>query len=178
MLSALSSACDFKSHDCKQCGPRSDCSSGSSLIRVHTVCLYAKIGLSLHKNIQQTTFSDAGFLGILRVNLAGNVICKSSMHFTVISDFSLHPGDLYPYTRKPLFLIVDSDNSSAFQHFPNLFGQPVVCLLSPEQVPSNIPGTMFLKVRAQLFKTNDVVSKRKTFIIEYGIYPNIFADKM
>lgn len=28
---------------------------------------------------------------------------------------SLHPGDLYPYTRKPLFLICDSDNSSAFQ---------------------------------------------------------------
>lgn len=51
----------------------------------------------------------------------------------------LHPGDLYPYTRKPLFIIIDSDNSSAFQHFPNLFGQPVVCLLSPDQVPSNIP---------------------------------------
>ncbi|XP_025112792.1 protein SCAI-like isoform X2 [Pomacea canaliculata] len=50
----------------------------------------------------------------------------------------LHPGDLYPYTRKPLFLIVDSDNSSAFQNFPNLFGQPLVCLLSPDQVPSNM----------------------------------------
>ncbi|XP_060600178.1 protein SCAI-like [Ruditapes philippinarum] len=50
----------------------------------------------------------------------------------------LHPGDLYPYTRKPLFILVDSDNSSAFQHFPNLFGQPVVCLLSPEQVPTTM----------------------------------------
>ncbi|XP_059146296.1 protein SCAI-like [Physella acuta] len=47
----------------------------------------------------------------------------------------LHPGDLYPYTRKPLFLIIDSSNSSAFQNFPNMFGQPLVCLLSPEQVP-------------------------------------------
>ncbi|XP_012944072.1 protein SCAI [Aplysia californica] len=47
----------------------------------------------------------------------------------------LHPGDLYPYTRKPLFLIIDSSNSSAFQNFPNVFGQPLVCLLSPEQVP-------------------------------------------
>lgn len=27
---------------------------------------------------------------------------------------SLHPGDLYPFLRKPLFLIVDSDNSSVF----------------------------------------------------------------
>ncbi|XP_070182651.1 protein SCAI-like isoform X2 [Littorina saxatilis] len=50
----------------------------------------------------------------------------------------LHPGDLYPYTRKPLFLIVDSSNSSAFQNVPNLFGQPLVCLLSPEQVPATM----------------------------------------
>lgn len=47
----------------------------------------------------------------------------------------LHPGDLYPYTRKPLFVVVDSDNSSSFQNIPNLFGQPVVCLLSPERAP-------------------------------------------
>ena len=33
--------------------------------------------------------------------------------------------------------------------------------------------------RAQLFKTNDVVSQRivKTLIIKYGIYANIFAEK-
>ena len=48
--SALPSACDFKSHFYKQCGPRSDCSSRSSLIRVHTVCLYVKIGL---KSLQE-----------------------------------------------------------------------------------------------------------------------------
>jgi len=50
----------------------------------------------------------------------------------------LHPGDLYPYTRKPLFLIIDSDNSSSFRHWPNLFGQPLVCLLSAEQVPTTM----------------------------------------
>ena len=42
------------SHFCKQCGPRSDC-SGSSLIRVHTVCLYAKIGL---KSLQEYSADD------------------------------------------------------------------------------------------------------------------------
>ena len=33
--------------------------------------------------------------------------------------------------------------------------------------------------RAQLFKTNDVISERivKTLIIKYGIYANIFAEK-
>ncbi|KAK3788203.1 hypothetical protein RRG08_041209, partial [Elysia crispata] len=60
----------------------------------------------------------------------------------------LHPGDLYPYTRKPLFLIIDSSNSSAFQNFPNIFGQPLVCLLSPEQVPvtmqdQQVKGSLF-----------------------------------
>ncbi|XP_060079099.1 protein SCAI-like [Ylistrum balloti] len=60
------------------------------------------------------------------------VLCSSSeMPF-------LHPGDVYPYCRKPMFLIIDSDNSSAFQNFPNLFGQPVVCLLSQEQVPTTM----------------------------------------
>ena len=65
LSSALASACDFKSHFCKQCGPRSDCSFRSSLIWVHTVCLYAKIGL---KSLQEysaddinMTFSDAVF---------------------------------------------------------------------------------------------------------------------
>ena len=34
------------------------------------------------------------------------------------------------------------------------------------------------KSRVQLFKTNDVVSKRvvKTLIIKYGIYTNIFTE--
>ena len=45
LSSALSPACDFKRHFCKQCGLRSECSFRSSLIWVHTVCLYAKIGL-------------------------------------------------------------------------------------------------------------------------------------
>lgn len=28
---------------------------------------------------------------------------------------SLHPGDLFPFTRKPLFIIVDSSNSASFK---------------------------------------------------------------
>ena len=43
------------SHFCKQCGPRSDCSFRSSLIWVHTVCLYAKIGL---KSLQEYSADD------------------------------------------------------------------------------------------------------------------------
>ncbi|XP_026542529.1 protein SCAI [Notechis scutatus] len=51
------------------------------------------------------------------------------------AESSLHPGDLYPFTRKPLFVIVDSSNSVAYKNFTNLFGQPLVCLLSPTTYP-------------------------------------------
>ncbi|KAL2100091.1 hypothetical protein ACEWY4_004485 [Coilia grayii] len=50
----------------------------------------------------------------------------------------LHPGDLYPFTRKPLFVIVDSSNSTAYKNFTNLFGQPIVCLLSPTVYPKSM----------------------------------------
>ncbi|KAM3600042.1 uncharacterized protein V6R79_016377 [Siganus canaliculatus] len=50
----------------------------------------------------------------------------------------LHPGDLFPFTRKPLFVIVDSSNSSAYKNFSNLFGQPLVCLLSPTAYPKSV----------------------------------------
>ncbi|KAI8093327.1 uncharacterized protein BX664DRAFT_259458 [Halteromyces radiatus] len=51
----------------------------------------------------------------------------------------LYPADLIPFTRKPLFLIIDSNNSTAFQQtIPNLFDQPLMCLLSPTVYPSSI----------------------------------------
>ncbi|XP_076020078.1 protein SCAI isoform X3 [Genypterus blacodes] len=50
----------------------------------------------------------------------------------------LHPGDLFPFTRKPLFVIVDSSNSAAYKNFTNMFGQPLVCLLSPTVYPKSV----------------------------------------
>ena len=47
-----------------------------SLIRVHTICLYAKMGEKFarifSRQHKQTTFSDAGFLGILRGNIGSS----------------------------------------------------------------------------------------------------------
>ena len=69
LSSALSSACDFKSHFCKLCGPR----SRSTLIRVHTVCLYAKIGLKSLQDYSADDINRQHFqmqdLGILRANI-------------------------------------------------------------------------------------------------------------
>ena len=57
-----------------------DQTARSSLIRIHTVCLYAKIDFEkfarrFSRRHKQTTFSDAGFLGILRVKFWGRICC-------------------------------------------------------------------------------------------------------
>lgn len=67
----------------------------------------------------------------------------------------IYPGDLYAFLRKPLFLIVDSSNSIAFQNMPNMFGQPFISVLAPISIPQvfqdrlNQNGSLFT-----LFLTN------------------------
>ncbi|KAJ1993696.1 hypothetical protein GGI25_001587 [Coemansia spiralis] len=48
---------------------------------------------------------------------------------------TVHPADLVPYTRKPFFLVVESESSRAYKNMPNLFNQPLLCLLSPTSYP-------------------------------------------
>lgn len=54
---------------------------------------------------------------------------------------TLHPSDLVPFTRKPMFLIVDSNNSIAFKDFPKVFIQPFACFMSPVEFPPSIKGS-------------------------------------
>ncbi|KAF8940830.1 hypothetical protein BGZ58_004519 [Dissophora ornata] len=53
----------------------------------------------------------------------------------------LHPGDLLPFTRKAMFLIVDSNNSVAFAEMPRVFNYPFMSLMSPTEYPDSIPDT-------------------------------------
>ncbi|KAL1917346.1 uncharacterized protein VTP21DRAFT_5002 [Calcarisporiella thermophila] len=50
----------------------------------------------------------------------------------------LYPGDLVPFTRKPLLLIIDSPKSVAFKSMPRMFNQPLFALLAPTEYPSAI----------------------------------------
>ncbi|KAJ9084234.1 hypothetical protein DSO57_1026566 [Entomophthora muscae] len=54
---------------------------------------------------------------------------------SVAATHCLHPGDIVPFTRKPLFLIIDSTNSQAFKNIPRLFNQPLLCFMSPISSP-------------------------------------------
>ncbi|KAG4099605.1 hypothetical protein H8356DRAFT_1076203 [Neocallimastix lanati (nom. inval.)] len=50
----------------------------------------------------------------------------------------LHPIDLVPFTRKPMFVVIDSNNSTAFKNIPKIFNAPLVSLMSPIEYPGNI----------------------------------------
>ena len=63
---------------------------------------------------------------------------KSSEH--VKEHCCLYPGDLFPYTRRPTLLIIDSDNSLAFCSMPHYFDMPCVVLCSPQNVPATFQG--------------------------------------
>lgn len=54
---------------------------------------------------------------------------KRTASMSVKDVHCIYPGDLFLFLRKPLFLIVESDNSSAFQHIPRYFNQPLVVLM-------------------------------------------------
>ena len=66
--------------NCKQYEPRSDCSKGSCLIRVHSACFHKIIESEMHLNIcicsrhkKQTTFSEQKNSGGIGVN--GTFLC-------------------------------------------------------------------------------------------------------
>ena len=75
-------------------------------------------------------------------NKIENIIRKSS---NFKESHCIYPGDLYAFTRKPLFLIIDSPGSCAFQNFPLLFGQPFAAFLSPTNLPKIFQGKLNLK---------------------------------
>lgn len=62
-------------------------------------------------------------------------------HDEIASLNTLYANDLIPFLRKPFFVIVDSNNSSAFKDIRSPLGQPVVCLLSPEEYPLSVPDS-------------------------------------
>ncbi|XP_065917203.1 protein SCAI-like [Dysidea avara] len=52
----------------------------------------------------------------------------------------LYPLDLLPFTRRPLMVIIDSDNSVVFKNMYNVFGQPLLVLMSPSSYPQPFQG--------------------------------------
>lgn len=55
-----------------------------------------------------------------RDNADSGLSCRGKSASTFKEPHCLYPGDLYPFTRRPMFIIIDSDNSFVFQHIPRL----------------------------------------------------------
>ncbi|KAJ7370142.1 hypothetical protein OS493_034071 [Desmophyllum pertusum] len=69
---------------------------------------------------------------------AGNEEAARRVRTNLKDVHCLYPEDLVAFSRKPLVVIVDSSNSHAFRYFPSLFGQPLICLMSPIMVPTTM----------------------------------------
>ncbi|PVU94370.1 hypothetical protein BB561_002591 [Smittium simulii] len=62
-------------------------------------------------------------------------VLNNTENKSVTDSHCLYPGDLISFTRKPLFLIIESSNSNIFSKIPKLFGNPLVILMSPSEIP-------------------------------------------
>jgi len=65
--------------------------------------------------------------------------CLSPPSSSGLDESYLYPEDILPHTRRPLFLVVDSDNSRTFR---SLAGRersyPPCCLMSPISQPDGV----------------------------------------
>lgn len=63
---------------------------------------------------------ELGGLGtsVKRDGMESGISCRGGKNTGYKEPHCLYPGDLYPFTRRPMFIIIDSDNSFVFQHIP------------------------------------------------------------
>jgi hypothetical protein len=95
----------------------------------------------------------------------------------------MYPQDFFPFARRPLFLIIDSDASVIFKDIPNTFQQPVVCLMSPTAAPSSLASssgfprahqrgnvfTLFLSDPLSAFYVVHGIDKLKQSVLEESV---------
>ncbi|ESW31706.1 hypothetical protein PHAVU_002G261000 [Phaseolus vulgaris] len=84
---------------------------------------------------------------------------------------NLYPGDLIPFTRKPLFLIIDSDNSHAFKVLHGAErGETAALFLSPLRPVFKNPSDVNSNSGSQF--TFFLTSPLSAFCQMIGVFPN------
>ncbi|XP_042434892.1 protein SCAI-like isoform X1 [Zingiber officinale] len=90
------------------------------------------------------------------------------------SSNNLYPEDLVPFTRKPLFLIIDSDNSQAFKIVHGAErGEASILLLSHDK-PMSVSDTNPISSGSQF--THFLTAPLQAFCHLVGLSPDIEAD--
>ena len=65
--------------------------------------------------------------------------CLSPPSSSGLDESYLYPEDILPHTRRPLFLVIDSDNSRAFRSCAGRErSYPPCCLMSPISQPPGV----------------------------------------
>ena len=98
------------------------------------------------------------------------VVTKTSSSAHVKEHCCLYPGDLFPFTRRPTFLVVDSDNSACFSSIPHYFDMPLVVLMSPQDVPASFQGK-FILVKCFIVKNNALAIRIFCFYVSAFFRP-------
>ncbi|KAF8404648.1 hypothetical protein HHK36_009536 [Tetracentron sinense] len=95
---------------------------------------------------------------------------------------NLHPGDIIPFTRRPLFMIIDSDNSHAFKADKMALydighilhgaerGEPAALLLSPTRPAFRSPSCVDLTLNGSQF-TFFLTAPLQAFLQLVGLSP-------
>ncbi|XP_074263114.1 uncharacterized protein LOC141585933 [Silene latifolia] len=80
----------------------------------------------------------------------------------------IYPSDLLPFTRKPLFMIIDSESSASFKILCGTEkGEPVAMLLSPRSSPPAATGEWSWPTHGSLF-TNFLTAPVQAFCLLLG----------
>jgi len=59
-----------------------------------------------------------------------------------VESTTLTPSDLVPFTRMPLFIVADGDNSQCLMNVELSFGEKFLCLMSPTKWAPNVAATV------------------------------------
>ncbi|KAH9621807.1 hypothetical protein KSS87_021133 [Heliosperma pusillum] len=143
------------------------------------------------KSLQYNSTLDATLMGGGQSDSSGQVKeLSSNSHLDAIhigsrgndgSNF-IYPSDLLPFTRKPLFMIIDSESSASFKaslclsefHIDIILcgtekGEPAAMLLSPRSSPPAATGEWSWPTHGSLF-TNFLTAPIQAFCLLLGFF--------
>ena len=138
----------FGSLYCKQYGPRSDCSLGTSLIRAHSVCFHQKSSLKLNliyavHRINGQTFSGQKYFGRIRIKKG---------HHTDIMHIMSHASCLCSWVRcsKGLSFRKTSQELIVAELSIALYGDPIIL------IKETLLEKTLIKISAMVYKFEPV----------------------
>jgi len=114
---------------------------------LHSAILLVYISGDLHQDNNEKKNRDCYGNGIRTFDGGSQAETSKRKIKLAASSQCLYTDDLVPFTRKPLFIIIDSEASTSFTCLRSIFNKPLVCLMSPlkttDYIDRNKDGGLF-----------------------------------